>query len=301
MHDVHLAGIDLNLLVVVDVLLAERNVTRAAARLGLSQSAASHALARARAVVGDPLLVRGPRGTMTPTARAVALEAPVRRALAELSTALAAAPAFDPATARRTFRLAASDYAESVLLPPLLERLLADAPGIDLWVASAGETFGEALAAGTVDLALAPLRVDLGPGLYQRRLFDEKFVCVVRAGHPLTRQRMTLARYLAYPHVLVAPRAKPGSWIDDHLEAMGKRRRIAVAVPHFLVAPRLLGRSDLVLTLAVRVAETFARESDLAILAPPIPIPGFTMGALWHERTHHDPGHRYLREQLAAA
>jgi DNA-binding transcriptional LysR family regulator len=268
--------------------------------VGLSQSAASHALGRLREMVGDPLLVRGARGAMTPTPRAVALEGPVRRALGELGSALRAQPAFDAARARRTFRLAASDYAEVVLLPALLERLLIEAPGIDLWVVSAGEGFAEELADGTVDLALAPLRGDPRAGLYQRRLFDEKFMCVVRAGHPLASQRMTLNRYLAYPHVLIAPRGRPGSWIDDHLESMGKRRRIAVGVPHFLVAPYLLGRSDLILTVAARMAEVFGRERGVAVVDPPLEMPGFTLAAWWHERTHHDAAHRYLREQLAA-
>ena len=300
MHDVHLAGVDLNLLVVLDALLAERSVTRAARRVGLSQSAASHALARLRALVHDPILVRAPRGAMVPTPRALALEAPVRQALAALSSALAAEPAFEPARARRTFRLAASDYAELVLLPPLLERLLTVAPGLDLWVVQAGEAMVDDLAVGRADLALVPLRSEATPGFYQRRLFEERFVCVVRAGHPLTRKRMSLARFIAYPHVLIAPRGQPGSWIDDQLLSMNKRRRIAVAVPHFLVAPHLLGTTDLVLTLAARVAGHFARDRRLAVLETPLDIPGFTLGALWHERSHHDPAHRFLREELAA-
>lgn len=302
MHDVHhhleLAGVDLNLLVVLDALLAERSVTRAAGRVGLTQSATSHALGRLRTLTGDPLLVRAPRGAMVPTPRALALAEPVRRALADLSLALRGDAPFDPATARRTFRLAGSDYAELVLVPPLMDRLLVRAPSIDLWVAPAGASFHDELAAGTLELAMAPLRGD-EPGLYQRRLFDERFVCVVRAGHPLARQKMTLARFLSYPHVLVAPRGKPGSWIDDELARLGKSRRIAVAVPHFLVAPYVLGGSDLVLTVAARVAETYARERELAVLPTPLPVPGFTMVALWHERMHHDAAHRWLREQLA--
>jgi len=300
MLGVHLAGVDLNLLVVVNALLEERNVTRAARRLGLSQSAASHALARARALVGDPLLVRGARGTMQATPRARSLEAPVRRALAELSTVLTRAPRFAPASVRRSFRIVASDYEVAVLLPPLLARLRVEAPGIDLWIVPPGEAARDALVDGKVDLVTGPLRGEAGPGLYQRRLYDDRFICLVRAGHPLAGRRMTLARYLAYPHVFIAPRAQPGSYIDEHLEGLGKRRRIAVAVPHLLAVPRILAGSDLVVTLSERAAATFAPEGELVALPTPIPIPANTKGMVWHERDHHDPGHRYLREQLAA-
>src|SRR5688572_26398469 len=196
-HD-SLGGLDLNLLLALDALLAERHVTRAAARLGLTQSAASHALARLRAALGDPLLVRGTRGAMVPTPRAEALAAPLGQALAALAAAVHGPPAFAPATARRTFRVAAGDYAELVLLPPLAARVAAVAPGVDLWMQPAPGDLGGALAAGTIDCLFAPIRGRSWPaGCYEKKLFRESFTCVVRKRHPIVEQRLTLARYCA--------------------------------------------------------------------------------------------------------
>ena len=298
-HDLNLAGIDLNLLVVLDALLAERHVTRAAARVGLTQSAASHALARLRALLGDPILVRGAGGQLVATERALALAPRLRRALDDLAIALRGEPPFEPATARRTFRIAAADYAELVLLPALIERLARDAPGIDLWVVPNPDEPAAALAAGEIDAAIGVWRERGWPaGIYQKRLFDDTFRCVVRAGHPAAKQRMTLARFCDLPQLLVAPRGTPGSFVDDALARLGRSRRVALAVPHFLVAPHLIASSDLVTTLATRVARAFAEPYRLVLLPPPLELPGFTSSLVWHERGHHDAGQRWLREQL---
>ena len=301
-HELSLAGIDLNLLVVLDALLAERHVTRAARRVGLTQSAASHALARLRALLDDPVLVRGPGGQMVPTDRAAALAPRLRRALDDLATALRGEPAFDPATARRTFRIATSDYAELILLPPLVARLARDAPGIDLELTQIPEDPAALLAAGEIDGAIGVWRDRAwAAGIYQKRLFDDDFRCVVRAGHPLARRRLTLARFLELGHVLIAPRGTRGGFVDEALERLGERRRIAVMIPHFLVAPHVIAASDLVITLPARVARAFAGPFDLAVLAPPLELPGFTTALVWHERAHHDPGQRWLRDALVAA
>jgi DNA-binding transcriptional LysR family regulator len=302
MHDAHdaLQGVDLNLVVALDALLAERHVTRAAARLGLTQPAASHALARLRELFGDPLLVRGARGVMMPTPRAVELAPLVHKLLLDLAGVLRG-EAFDPATARRTFRIGASDYVELVLLPRLVERLGRLAPGVELWVHPFGEFGDEELATGALDVVLGPPRASARhAATFEKVLFDESFTLILRAGHPLAGSRMTLARYCEVRHLLIAPRGTPGSFVDDALAALGKTRRIALAVPHFLVVPHIVAGSDLVATLANRVAALFTETLGLVTMPPPIQIPRFQIALAWHERNHHDAPHRWLREQLLA-
>lgn len=302
MRTVHddLAAVDLNLLRVLDVLLAERHVTRAAARLGLTQSAASHALARLRAQLGDPLLVRGPRGALVPTARAEALQPVVAHALAELA-AVWRGGGFAPATARRTFHLAGGDYAELVLLPALVARLAALAPGVDLFVRTVPEDVAGALASGAVDVVLAPARPrDLTGGCFQRALFDEAFTCAVRAEHPGARGRLTLDRFCALDHLLIAPRGTAGGFVDDALASLGRQRRVALAVPHFLIAPLVLAGTDLIATVPRRIATAFAPMVALALRPPPIELTGFTIHMLWHERAAADPAQRWLRDQIVA-
>jgi DNA-binding transcriptional LysR family regulator len=303
MHAAHtdLAGVDLNLVLALDALLAERHVTRAAARLGITQSAASHALARLRDVLDDPLLVRGPRGTMIPTPRAAALAPAVHRILVDLSAVLRGDAAFDPSTARRTFHIGTTDYVELVLMPRLVERLQRIAPNIDLWLHNLSDHGDEALAAGTIDVAVGPPRGAARPaGSYEKILFDEAFTCIVRGAHPLAATKLTLARYCAAAHLLIAPRGTPGSLVDDALAAAGRSRRIALAVPHFLVVPYLIASSDLIATLATRVASTFADTLKLVTMPPPLALPKFQIAVTWHERNQDDLPHRWLREQLLA-
>ncbi len=297
MSTVHLGSVDLNLLVALDALLEERNVTRAAARTGITQSAMSHSLARLRVVFGDELLVRG-TGAMVPTMRAEALALPLRRALDEVRRALAGPAAFDPRTATAKVVVGTSDYGEIVLLPTVLARLQREAPGIGLHVVNYEGT-GASLAQGTFDFGVAPLRPeDERPGVIARRLFGERFVCVVRKGHPLAKRKLTLARFAAASHALISPRGKEGGFVDDALARLGLRRRVAVMVPHFLVAPHIVATTDLVLTLAARVATLLAKPLGLALLAPPpeLKLEGFAMSAIWHERTHGDPAQQWARD-----
>jgi DNA-binding transcriptional LysR family regulator len=301
MNEVHLASVDLNLLVALDALLDARNVTRAAARVGITQSAMSHALARLRALTGDALLVRGGDGLVR-TARAEALAEPVRRALGELARALAPPEPFDPRTARGRIVVGTSDYAELVLLPSFVARLARDAPGIDLRVRAIGDDFVPLLASGEIDLAIAPVAQAEGrAGVLARRLFAERFVCVMRKGHPLAAQRLTLARFVAASHALISPRGKEGGIVDEALARLGHARRVAVAVPHFLIAPHVVAASDLLLTLAERVATTLAKPLGLAIRPMPseLRLEGFTMSAIWHERTSADPAQRWARDLFA--
>jgi DNA-binding transcriptional LysR family regulator len=304
MRSVHarsLAGVDLNLLVVLDALLAERHVTRAAARVGLSQSAASHALARLRELLDDQILVRGAQGKLVPTARAEALLPALRRSLDGLADVLRGTPTFEPATAHRSFRIGTGDYPQLVLLPRLVAQLTRDAPGVDLWIVQLPDDPAAALAAGEIDLALVVTGPSWPAGIYQRALFDEHFRCVLRKGHPATKRTLTVARYCELDHLLVAPRGTPGSRVDDVLAALGRTRRVVARVPHFLIAPHVIASSDLCVTIAARLAALYAEPLGLALLPTPFEMGGFTIGMAWHERAHADPGHRWLRDQIYAA
>ena len=190
------------------------------------------------------------------------------------------------------------------MLPALAALLAAEAPGVDLRVRTVPEPIAAAFAEQDIDVVIAPLRPpDSVAGLHARRLFDERFVCVVRASHPLAGKRLTLKRFVEAGHVLIAPREREGGFVDDALARLGHVRRVAVMVPHFLVAPHVVAETDLVLTLAGRVADRLAPALGLAVLAPPpeLGLEGFRINALWHERTHADPARRWLRDRIAAA
>jgi len=300
MHAVHLTSLDLNLLVALDALLAERHVTRAASRIGLSQSAMSHALARIREVFDDPMLVRTSEG-MYPTDRALALEPQLRRALGELSVALAGGgAAFEPRTSQRTFSIGTTDYAGIVLLPALLEHVRRDAPGIDIVVKPLSPEWSSTLGVGAVDVVLGPARVadHDAQGIAHEPIWSDRFRCVVRRGHPLARGRITVERYVAYPHVMVAPNGTRGSFVDDALALHGHRRRVACMVPHFLVAPHLVARTDLVLTASERVVCRELAHLDLVDRPLPIDFAAFSISMLWHERNTNEPGHTWFRDVL---
>lgn len=292
-HVMRLAGIDLNLLVTLDALLAAQSVTRAAKQLGRTQPAVSHALGRLRALLGDDLLVRTPRG-MQPTPRGHALRPAVRAALEAAEAVLQEAPAFDPARAERAFAVAMTDQASFLLLPPLAARLAREAPGvrIDVRPGPLPTVFDE------LDLAIGVFR-DRPAGVHDEPLFREEFACVIRRGSAAARGRFDLRRYLALPHLLVAPRGLPGSPLDDALAREGQRRRVVLTVPHFLVAPHVIATTDLVWTAPAALARGFP-HLPLALREPPLRIEGFTVSMRWHARLDRDPGLAWLRGMLRA-
>ncbi|MBA3396499.1 MAG: LysR family transcriptional regulator [Deltaproteobacteria bacterium] len=284
-----LAGIDLNLLTSLDALLDERNVTRAAKRLGVTQPAVSHSLRRLRDLLGDPLLVRTRNG-MTATPRAVALRPAVRAALEAAEVVLRAVPPFDAAMTERTFSLVMADQASFLLLPPLLERLAREAPGIAVQVRPASRDPD----AEDVDLAIGVFR-DAPAGVHQLTLWREDFVCVLRKGSAAARGTFDRKRYLALGHLLVAPRGMPGSPLDDVLARTGDRRRVMLTVPHFLVAPHVVATTDLVWTAPASLARAFAEQLPLVLRDPPLRLEGFTIALRWHARLASDPGLAWLR------
>jgi DNA-binding transcriptional LysR family regulator len=291
---VNIYAMNLNLLVVLDALAAEENVTRAARRLGLTQSAVSNALAQLRQQVGDPLFVRSRRGVV-PTERARELAGPVRQALALLAGALEGPGGFEPARATRSFVLMASDYAEHVLLPPLLRRIGGEAPGVRLEVRPLGvHEVPPELERGEADLMIG-YHDALPGGHHAERLFHEEYVCIVRRGHPRAGKRLTLARYLELGHVLVSQTPGSAGSVDRALARLGKTRTIAARVSHFLLVPALVAQTDLVAALSRRVAEPAAKHLPLVLHAPPLALPRSTVTQVWHARVDADPAHRWLR------
>ncbi len=289
--DMNVHDIDLNLLRVFDAVLHEKGVTPAAARLGLTQPAVSNALARLRKILGDALFVRTPRGMdATPFARELA--EPVRQALALLESALAHGPGFDPATATRAFRFYMSDLGQIEFLPPLVERVQRDAPGVRLEaVALEVEDIADALAAGGLDLAVGFLP-GLGAPVQRQALFKDPYLCLMRADHEI--KSLNRKTFLSASHALVTYRGGHRV-IEEAMERAGVARRIALRVPHFTVVPMVLERTDLILTLPARVARVFERRGKLKALPPPVPIPQAEVAVHWHERFEADPGNRWLR------
>lgn len=293
-----LKAIDLNLLITLDVLLAEHHVTRAAAQLNLSQPAVSVHLARLRDVFGDPLLLPGPRG-MRPTARADALREPLRAALDSLRRAVAAPAPFDPATATHTWRIAAFDYGEWAVLLPALGRLRAASPGTRLAVVQTPPAaIGQRAERGDVDLALHTH--DGAPeGLHHRVLFAERYVLAGRAGHPALKRRPTLAQFCRLEQVVVSPEGGGFSGpTDQSLAAHGLSRRVVLSVPHFLFVASVLASTDLVAMLPERIVRS---QPGLQQVEAPVAVPGFQMTLLWPERLHRDPAHAWLRDVVAGA
>jgi DNA-binding transcriptional LysR family regulator len=283
--------IDLNLLRVFDAVLHEKGVTPAAAKLGLTQPAVSNALARLRKLLGDALFVRTPRGVdATPFARELA--EPVRQALALLESALAHGPGFDPASSTRAFRFYMSDVGQIEFLPPLVERVQREAPGVRLEaVALEVEDIADALAAGALDVAIGFLP-GLGAPVRRQPVFKDPYLCLMRADHPIS--SLTKKRFMEASHALVTYRGGHRV-VEEALERAGLARRIALRVPHFTVVPMVLERSDLILTLPGRVARVFERRGKLKALPPPVPIPLAEVAVHWHERFEADPGNRWLR------
>ncbi|EYF05059.1 LysR family transcriptional regulator [Chondromyces apiculatus] len=293
-----LATIDLNLLVAFDALFTERHVTRAAARMGLTQSAMSHALRRLRVLFDDPLFARVPRGIL-PTERAVELSVAVRRILADVERTVSDGARFEPERAERTFTLVASDYASMILLPPLVRHLAQSAPGIAISVRAGLQNWAVPLEEGRVDLVIGIFDSEL-PSAYRQQILQERFVCVVRADHPEVGDELTLEQFVRLPHALISPRGiSIGGYVDDELARLNLRRRVVITVPHFLVAPHVVAGTDVILTVAERIALQLADKLGLRIVKPPLDIPGFQLNQYWHERQHHDPGHTWLREQIA--
>jgi DNA-binding transcriptional LysR family regulator len=294
-----LASVDTHLVVALHALLAERSVTRAARRTGVTQPTMSHALARLRAHFDDPLLVQVGR-EMTLSERGRDLVEPTAAAIARLEQVFAPAERFDPAQARRRFQLAATDNLELLLLPALARTLAAEAPKIELRCRNLAPEWAEQLRRGELDLKLGR-GAAVPDGCRSTLLARESLVCVLRRGHPAARGRLTPARYAGLDHLVVSPLPEELGFVDRVLAEQGLRRRTVMTVSHFLVAPFIVAGSDLVLTISGRVAATMAKRLDLVVRPCPVLTEGYSLTMVWAERHTEDAGHRWLRQAIVRA
>lgn len=288
-----------NLLVAFDLLASERSVTRAAQRFGITQSAMSSALAQLRELFHDPLLVRvGNRMELTP--RGVELAARIRPGIEALASALKQPPAFDPATSRARFVVAMSDFVELVVLPSLLERLSKRAPHVTLQVVGWGRLRPpEALARSEVDLSIGVYEDSRPtPQHHQAALFATRFKCIARDPHPRIGKRLRLSTYVQLGHVLLTEQLGDEGVVDVALRDIGESRRIALRVPHYLMVPHVVARSDLVAAIDERVANHFAHLLPIRLFEPPLDLPEAWVRMIWHERAAHDPALTWLRAQI---
>lgn len=283
---------DLNLLVTLDVLLAEGNVARAAQRLRLSPSAMSRALARLRDVTGDPLLVRAGRG-LVPTPRALELSRLVGRVVEDAEALLRPARSLDLETLERTFTLRNREGFVETFGPALVARIASEAPRVVLRFVAKPDKESTPLRDGTVDLETGVIGDTTGPEVRAQALFRDRFIGIVRAGHPLLDGPLDAARYAAGDHILVSRGRRERGPVDEALERMGLNRRIAVTVASFSEAVALARSSDLVAQVSDR--STAAFRDGVASFALPVDLPDFTISMLWHPRMDADPAHRWLR------
>jgi DNA-binding transcriptional LysR family regulator len=291
--------LDIRLLLAFEALASERNVTRAADRVGLTQQGMSGQLARMRDLFADPLFVRA-KGGVVPTPRAEELEPAVRAALAGLETLVSPA-SFDPAQFEGTATIAASDYALALILPPLLGNIHAEAPGLHLITRPAD--------AGSLDMEIREGRIDFAitvpqftpPGLQEEHLFNERYIGVARTGHPiLSADTITIDSFCEHPHLLVSPfRGDAMGPTDEALAKIGLSRKIGLVVPGFSVAGALLEQTDLVAVLPERLIGSMRR--NLQTFETPVPVKGFDLNTYWPPRLHQSPLHLWLRKEIAFA
>ena len=303
----NISRIDLNLLVYLDVLLRQSNVTRAAEELGISQPAMSNSLRRLRDLFNDPLLIRTGEG-MQPTDRALELKPLVRKVLFAAEQAILPSAAFDPAASNRIFRIMASDYTEATLLPVLLSKLRTLASEIRLDIMTPSDVDFQDVERGKVDLVIN--RFDTLPqSFHQINLWDDGFSCVVNSKNPVVKN-WNLESYLASKHVWVS---KTGmgvgvgmtpddvqrlGWVDEALRKHGVTREISVFTRHYQAALLLAEQHHLIVTIPTMAAEISRHTARVVVIEPPFDIPRMRLKMVWSPLLHNDPGHRWLRKLI---
>lgn len=303
----HNGRIDLNLLEYLDVLLRERNVTRAASHLGLSQPAMSNGLGRLRIMFDDPLLVRTSDG-MAPTERALELQPMIREVLAKVDKAVQPQADFDAATAERFFRIMATDYAESTIFPPILHRLRESAPGITLDIMTPSDVSFLDVEQGKVDMVIN--RFDSIPqSFHQKTIWEDNFSCMFSIDNPI-RHNFTLETYLQAQHVWVS---KTGmgvgvgmnpddvqrlGWVDEALNLIGKQRRITVFTRHYQAAMLMAEQNDLIVTIPSKAAKLQAHNPRVVVEKPPFEIPPIALKMAWSPLLQNNPAHQWMRRLI---
>ncbi len=292
MNKIDLKGTDLNLLHVFDCIYREGSLTRAGVRLGRTQSAVSHALDRLRAQFADRLFVRTSEG-MRPTPRANELAPMIGEALRAVRAVLQESGSFAPDSLERVFRLSMSDYSETIVLPPLMEALHQQAPGVQIEVLpTAAFQPQHALESGHIDLLIG--NQDVGAGVFQEELFVDEFVCVVSADHPVIRRSLTLNQYVKHAHVLFAPQGRGDRLLDEALKKQRLERQVALRVPHIQSIPLILSNTPYIVTIPAKFAAA-SRQANLRVMAPPMELPALQVMQYWHQAVHQDPAHQWLR------
>ncbi len=297
----NLRNVDLNLLVALDALLAERNVSRAGRRIGLSQSATSAALARLRLVFRDPLLTRSGRNLVL-TQSAEELIVPIRQILDRIEQTISERPQFNPRTDTRSFSISASDYATLVLLVPFVRRLVVEAPNVTIHILPRFRDAALVLRTGQADMVIEPRELFADAKFASEPLFSDRWLCAVDARNPYIRKsRLTLKQYLQLPHLVYSIGAdRQLNLADQYVGRLRVRRQIEVSVESFLLVPFLLEDTPMVSLMLERAALRLAGMTNVRTLAPPIKLPDIHEALFWHPRHTTDPGHRWLRERLRA-
>lgn len=292
------SSIDLNLLSVFQEVYRERQISAAARRLGLTQSAVSNALARLRRTFGDELFVRTAYG-MQPTPLAQQMAEPIGAAMAQVALALSQRSRFDPATSGRRFTLAMTDVGEVYFMPVLIERCRAVAPNVEIAsIRAHGLTLKDDMETGRVDVAIGAFE-DVSEALYHRALFRQPFVSMFRKDHPLAKGKVDLERFVAAPHLIVDAAQSPYDRINGLLEKAGVTAGARFRVPHFTAVPYIVSTSELVVTVPQKLAESAASPFGLKWIEPPLALPALQTNVFWHRRFNHDPGIQWLRGLIA--
>jgi DNA-binding transcriptional LysR family regulator len=297
MKTIHLKNIDLNLLLIFDCIYQAESITGAGERMGRTQSAISHALDRLRNLFDDPLFVRT-SNKMRPTPRAQLLAGPIQMALKNIQDVLVLPDQFSPEKLERSFTISMSDYCETVILPPLMRLLSQQAPFVKLKVlAPATSDPQQGLDSGTFDLIIG--NKDVSTGIFQQKLFDDEFVCMVSSDHQQIRSELTLEKYQTASHIIFAPSGRKDR-LEKSLKKQGIKRNVALQVPHILVIPQILKNTPYLVTLPRKLAEALD-VTFLRILQPPFALPSIPVMQYWHEAMNIDPAHRWLRKMIHSA
>jgi LysR family transcriptional activator of mexEF-oprN operon len=289
---------DLNLLVAFDALMAERNVTRAAQRVGVGQPAMSYALSRLRELFGDELFVRA-SGTMQPTTRALELAAPIVRVLADIRNGVLQDRVFNPEESAMTFRVGASDHSEIAVLTSVFTALRAAAPSVRIVIRSVDrDRLPTMLDSGVIDLALGYFPDAAGGAEHTEVLFHEDFVCIFDARACKATAPLQLKVYLELPHIIMSLRGELTGVADSVLARQGAKRFVLMGTPHFIAIPYLLHGLRAVAAVPRRLAEHCSAVAGLTVSPVPIKMDGYDVSMRWHIRTDTDPAHRWFRELI---
>jgi len=301
MATVNLKGTDLNLLVAFDALMRECHVTRAAYRLDISQSSMSLALSKLRVMFHDPLLVKSTKG-LVPTERARYLMPQIEEILRSLDMLVNEQQPFDPALAQETVTMIVIDYIDFVVMQHLMDELQRHAPNLGLSIVGPNpRRIAEVMSSGEIDMALTyfPAPPD---SVRTRPLFSDRLVGIARASHPLFERPLSLERYCQYAHVAVKPAEGADMYnalIESAMRNVGHQRRIVLSKPTFMGVPFLIAQSDMIATVPERIAQKFIDLAPIRIFEPPLTLAPINVVLMWHDRTHNNPLHRWLRDMIA--